>query len=596
MSSERSRIYSAFNARWLSEEDVARTFVVSSSFHKILRPTHSLLMGPRGCGKTTALKMLTRRAVQSWENFDATKNLTSPAFETVYVPLDIAFSAELASLSDISAEMNLTTQRVMVNLAVVISMIETFEEISRAYKDLESQIAVQVIRTLHLRSCTARLSDVKTAILAWGDRIQRLLNTGKAGMLDDYLNHMPDILFLKVYQPVIRLGQIFNTVAEDRINHWCLAFDELEIGPDWLQQELLQALRSTHQSLYLKLTWSPVLPQDIKSVTPPPKGKADFDVVRMWYSHASDARSFSRELMERIARSRFGEDVTTDQLFGHSEFSRLTEAEPYSSDDPFVRRMQSLRKKDYSFRSVLDDHDIQLKTNVDFTTHQKDKVIRKLKPIVILRDELRKSGGLRSRKTLGIYSGEDIISLMSDGNPRWLSIIVSELLDTIPSKEQLPAQTPVIPENQQSRILTTISRRMLAWMKATPRPVTSTASNRISLEVLIGTIGHYFFHHLIADEFTLDPVGSFWIDSQANATHETELIRGIIEGAFLFVGGSEADVPEEVEGARLRLSFMFSPEYRLPLRNYRALSLSRLLKESKPSQSSRQPELPYNEP
>ena len=57
-----SSIFGAFNARWLTPEDVARSFVPTTHFKALAKFQHSLLMGPRGCGKTTLLKMLTRPA------------------------------------------------------------------------------------------------------------------------------------------------------------------------------------------------------------------------------------------------------------------------------------------------------------------------------------------------------------------------------------------------------------------------------------------------------------------------------------------------------------------------------------------------------
>jgi predicted AAA+ superfamily ATPase len=59
-------IYSTYNARMLSPEEIARTFVINDAYRKLLRVEHSILRGPRGTGKTTLLKMLTPRALKEW--------------------------------------------------------------------------------------------------------------------------------------------------------------------------------------------------------------------------------------------------------------------------------------------------------------------------------------------------------------------------------------------------------------------------------------------------------------------------------------------------------------------------------------------------
>ncbi len=96
--------YSAFNARWLEPEEVARLFVPTLPFKSLVGIQNSLLMGPRGCGKTTLLlKMLTRRAQRVWRERLPREpqwaDYRGPDFEAVYVPSDVRWSFELSSIS-----------------------------------------------------------------------------------------------------------------------------------------------------------------------------------------------------------------------------------------------------------------------------------------------------------------------------------------------------------------------------------------------------------------------------------------------------------------------------------------------------------------
>ena len=93
-------IYGAFNARWLEPEDVARSFVPTIPFKSLVRLQNSLLMGPRGCGKTTLLKMLTRRAQRVWQVERASRepqwaDYRRPDFEAIYIPSDVRWSVRI---------------------------------------------------------------------------------------------------------------------------------------------------------------------------------------------------------------------------------------------------------------------------------------------------------------------------------------------------------------------------------------------------------------------------------------------------------------------------------------------------------------------
>ena len=65
---------------------------------------HSVLLGPRGWGKTTLLKMLTRPALDAWAQQHGSEfhrpREPSPAFEAVYVPSDVRWSIELSAIVD----------------------------------------------------------------------------------------------------------------------------------------------------------------------------------------------------------------------------------------------------------------------------------------------------------------------------------------------------------------------------------------------------------------------------------------------------------------------------------------------------------------
>ena len=58
-------IFESFNARALEPADVARTFIPPDHYSDVLKRAHTLVVGPRGSGKTTILKMLQAPALEN---------------------------------------------------------------------------------------------------------------------------------------------------------------------------------------------------------------------------------------------------------------------------------------------------------------------------------------------------------------------------------------------------------------------------------------------------------------------------------------------------------------------------------------------------
>src|SRR5205807_389771 len=88
-----------YNAHGTSLEEVGRTFVPPKVvFENFIRPSNVLLMGPRGAGKTTLMKMLTGPALEHYTGPNAQEYRERIQYSGIFVPGDLSWSRQLGSL------------------------------------------------------------------------------------------------------------------------------------------------------------------------------------------------------------------------------------------------------------------------------------------------------------------------------------------------------------------------------------------------------------------------------------------------------------------------------------------------------------------
>jgi hypothetical protein len=589
-----SSMYGTFNARWLTPEDVARTFVPTTHFKALVRLQNSLLMGPRGCGKTTLLKMLTRPAQRVWRNErvfgdPSLAEYPSPDFEAVYIPSDVRWSYELASIQrELKADQGLAeaVQRASISISAVVEATKTFQRI------LEDDVATRplmksLIEHFGLGPTVPTFPEIRLKLLSWAETINSFVASRKSEKLRSHIDSLPHVLTGHSLDALFRACALFDEYCSQHSpSRWALCFDELEIAPLWLQRELMRALRSVDQKFLLKLTWSPILPTDLLDHQ---ERQHDYSTIRMWHSHASEARPFALQFSTQLLRHRLNSpDITPRDVFGTSPFSQddrnesLVEA--YAPGSGAWKAMRSLAAKDQSFREYLKDHHIDPTNPTSHSTKVHDEVLRKVKPLVLLRDAYLKeeSGSLyrRSRKTPAIYYGEDSIYAMSEGNPRLLAGLLNELIDSETRKSTVGIQISV---EVQNKVLLAASYRTEAGIKTYP---VESGGSKFSLGKLVDYLGGYLQSELLGRNFSGDPVGSFIVDNETHPQVVESIRLGLLIGALVYVGSSSGDIPSDVVGSRIRLSHMLVPLYKLVFRNYRPTRLSTAMRIVSSSQRS----------
>lgn len=580
-------IYKSFNARNLTPTEVAQSFVAPRHFADLCRSEHTLIMGPRGSGKTTLFKMLTREALDAWTGQQVEEVRESLGFIAVYIPTDVHWHHQLRVGSDgAGGDVGMRLIESAITLNVLHSVCKAFEDFvyhspARREEELEERAAREILPRWGLSDVVPTFAGIRRAMSARVAELDVVRNRIRGGQRpQEVLDGLED-LFFGDYLTFTRVAcEIFDDVYSSFTPaKWGLCFDELELAPSWFQERLFEELRSTHQKFLFKLSTAPV-PRGLTRTEAGPK--QDYRVVRLWrHSKSGATYSFPEKLTKMVLERRLGQEVSPGRVFGHSPFSQAYGGtDQYETNGEIWETFRSLAEKDVSFRAALCERGIDPEDPVFVEPTMKDRFARKVKPLAILRDFFVRSNdgresNLRPRKVSSLYSGKEAIYDVADDNPRWLIYIVGELAERM---EIGASEKPLkLDRNAQARVLESASRTYLALLNTLPDARIDHDGTKVDLLEVLDAIGNYFKTVFLREPFMLDPPGSFVVGEDASEAMRRLLQRAVYEGAIVLVNPSEGTVNLDVTSLRFRLSYLLAPFFSLPLRLYSSVRLASAL-------------------
>lgn len=599
----KSSRYESFNARNLTPEQVAETFIANEEFSLLCKNSNSVLMGPRGSGKTTMFKMLTVRALSSWHGRAADEIRASIAFSAVYVPTDIHWhhqltysQAQLAKLPRYSRCLSETATNINIFSSIIQTMRDRIEcEKLRVTSRAESILAETLINEWKLPPTIPSLSTVNQALLSRINEIRLITNRAiYSEISDDETKNLPDYCFLDYQAASTAACAKFDEIFKVKAKLWALCFDELELAPDWLQDRLFSEMRSTNQQFIFKLSTSPT-PRFVGKTKATPRN--DFKCIYLWSHGKKNLRAFCNNLTKDLLERRLGRIVDPSLIFGHSPVSFDQGKGDYEQGSITYNVIRELARTDAGLRALLESHGISAENPTSDDQNKRDQVLRKVKPIAFHRNEYRKisnDGKVvgRSRKVSSLFHGIEAIYDICDGNPRWLIGIVDDILAMSSAKQGNVSQVTVIPPPVQARVLAQASSQFQSLIQALPEATITLYGRPMHLSQLIKKIGLFFFEEQVSRPFSLDPAGSFVVDAATPESLVKLLRLATYQGAVVYVDPDSKGFDPDLRGKRFRLSFMLSPALRLPLRLYDSVPLSKCIGQSNNSET---PDLPLGD-
>lgn len=571
-------IFESFNARNQPAKRVADTFVPSVHYDQVCGSHHNLLIGPRGSGKTTLLKMLQPSGLGALKGPDAVTYRQRVNFTGVFVATDRSWYPTL-TINHADPETAERDRQILGRAAVTTHVLRA---IVRAIRE-----RTETVNGFRSVSVTAEQSAEFVAELREPWHIEPKLNSLIAleRALNNRLSFIGELVLSGHDRPVAELDhqflslhfltaasvafRLFDEITGDPDARWALCFDELELAPPWITQELMASFRSIDEKVLLKIALAPYTPEGLqKPSNAPATPDDDYREIRLWYPHKQDGYRFCKALLDGLLRDTDRDPVTSaEQLFGTSIFDTdptewATDGTAYRTGTKIHNHFVSLSRKDQSFRAYLKANKIDLGTLDAVGPTDRAAALRKVASLVIVRDVfMRSDDGSsmqgRSRKNPDPYTGASAIFAMSEGNPRWFIGLVNEMLSAYKGTSRIPRSVQASAISKASHVFR---------MKLRLVPTGQFADRAESPLAIVDTVGSAISHRALRADFEPEYFGSFIVDSHASEQVQKLIGVALNAGALVYVPDSDSDgVLTSVRGKRFRIAYLLAPHYKLPL-------------------------------
>jgi len=617
-----TNIFDSNNARYLRIDEVAGSFIPNKDFIKLCQNTHSILMGPRGCGKTTLFKMLTPKAQSLWndKNKDGFKGIVN--FWGIYIPADKQWDRQLKNFQDKFKDE--TFQKIItkciITTNVLYAIIETFNDLieinvldAKQKLEYQTKLSYELFEVWNIKGedLTPSFYDIKKSLKNRIRDINSIINKVESEVIlinsinwdefyfYNYINLSSDAF--ETFEEILR----DESFVSDFGCKWALCFDELEIVPSWVTNEILEFyLRSTKQNILFKLATAPLInwqnEYKFDQFTTNAQNQQDFAIIRSWV-YDSQSKNDWQDFCEQFILSKF--NITKEKkdalqrVFGirnlnnalresEKEISKLIKVDEqydFQRGSLMYFITKKLAQQDRSFHSFLLIKGIDPIDPAPNNSSEIDSIFRKIKPVIVFRYYFIKRNKSRSRRAISLYHGYPFVTELSDGNPRVLINLLSQFTDKMYQNLESLTQIPL---STQGKIIYDFSTDY--FMQITNHPDASRyiwingKRSLVTLRNLLEGIGRWFFNRLIREPFKMDSVNCFTVDKNVESEIISLIKLAVDLGAIQFLVDKENIILSEKDilNSKFRFSYMLNPFFKLPKRSDNTIPLSWILEDT----------------
>lgn len=589
--------HKSYNARYMGFEDVAKTFVLNPQFQELVKPESSIIVGPRGCGKTTLLKMLHPQAYSAVQSYEVKNAYNEMYFWGVYIPADKQWTTLLQKIKDKGTDTRDKVVNTLISINVLSSICSCFKSLidisidqisnKNAYHEVVNSSQIQIIEMYLARDLKKiwRIEDEIPYTLYgiqqyWNKVITDLNlsinnenNTTTKTILSKYNEYID-----YTHAAFCSFKQYCNTIKFCSLMgfRWALCFDELELAPKTLRSAIYNSLRSTrYQEIIFKTTASYLLNESDElekdlsyghigfgsdNTNKPNETDAveghDFQYIFNWV-HDKESENLWEDFCQKLY-SKPDEKRIIDSVGNYDIIKFLPEMNDpirknsstydYKPGSLAYQVFAELAKTDESFKSFLIDKEIdpQNPFNEKETTYN---LLKKIKTTAVCRYYLSKN-----RSIIPFYFGKEILFDFSEGNPRLAINIINRMISKIREQDKLDIKS-------QSIVYTELADEKMRFFEHYPNaniPISPNSS--LTLGDVLKKIGDYFKAILYTAPFCEEPKNTFYVDNNLHPQLINLIRIGIELGAIMKVDYSEVPYPV------YKLAYILYPYFSLPKR------------------------------
>jgi hypothetical protein len=563
-------IFEHSNARYLDAKQLAREFVWTQSFRKLLNESNHVILGSRGSGKTALVKMLSHECLSMCDSPEAKEIISKNSFIGTYIPLKVSWVKSISPIDDkehtfFKWSLNLSSCARFVDTmrSCVISNLSNDIEILRAEKAISEQVSKfwfsKTVNTFN--DISKELEDIE-----YYKNI--VVNKKKLGLelsnedISIGLNFNSE-LFAPLKKAISILKQLLN-IPEEAV--WCVCIDEAEFLSKEHQEVLNTHMRSFNE-LVFKITTLPYSHYSIDTTVGTQLNIGhDFHYLYVdrlgFLDGANRSSKANQDVFDDFAEKLFAQRIkgtlldnnriTLKSLLGCSTF--LEKPTKIYAEDEFESKLEE------HFNKSINDRAKRLK--VDSPQSFQDSIVRKYSGMIMLKESFKEFKG---NAAPSIYSGKTLIVRCSDANPRRLLKMFNHLLS---SKLQSGKTFDMIPYSEQGNKMKEFSYQEL---------------NNVNHEVegknvfdLIVRIGQFFKKSLHSENYN----GTYYHSIKNIDVQHFKLIKKAVDLGIIYPNFSSVDDSNKMPSRAGSFSFAYclSPYFYLMPRKGGQANFSSIVK------------------
>lgn len=584
------------NARNLSVDQLAETFIQTKLFDRLLSSSHHVLLGARGQGKTALFRMLSFDGLSALAGIDEhVKHLVDEKkYIGIYLPTKLEWIQSLNLQTEgevISPEKAFLWK---LNLSSCIALLMTVASCVHYYCRDQRTCAVTELSFCRKVSEVWKLGRVCETFEEVTDRLKWLsfewqVEISRRGMLGAVRGGAPlkeplesafAVFAISPFEPLIQGMRLIATELDlPSSTSWLLCIDEAE----WMNAEQQSVVNSfmrvaPENNLFLKIATMPFSHYTLETAN----GEAplipgqDFDYMHMDFggaevSHMDESKvrwgkeyAFGELLFKRVMSKYFPEVAakypSMTDLFGTCPLLDRDIDQDWSNNSAYMTLL-----KEYANERLLSRAEAQ-HVNGEVSNSFMNSIGRKVRGALLLRDD---HDNRKGHKKSALYSGARMIIKCADGNPRVFIRILKNLIATsvVPDLEELRVNTSL-----QEDVLRDLAENFLNQIK-------SYQSVGPKLYKIVIKLGNYMKSCLYDRRLTSDVVGSFSIAEPDKGDAESlELLKAAVRYGIIKPNDSSNKRygGDLIVAGDYHLSYTFCPYFRTLPRKGSSVSIRQL--------------------